>query len=645
MPGARWRRLATGWLTAPLPAQSAGPGTRGRPGRDAIRLVWFNLPSYMRGHLPGGERVLACGRVSMTPGGGLEIVHPEIQVLAAAEPQPIRPVYRLPAIVGQRLFASLITQTLDQLGDAIHGALPDSLRESDPGAEMLPIHQALSFLHNPPADADLDALRLGATPAHRALAFDELFAFELALAIERKRAARRAGIALDGAGKLTGRLLAEAPFKLTAAQHHAIDEISADLATSSQMNRMLMGDVGSGKTIVAFWAALRAIECGHQAVMMAPTELLAEQHQRSFTRLCGRLGISSALLTGKVTGSARTQLLRGLASGAIAMAFGTQALIQETVRVRSLGLGIIDEQHRFGVFDRARLKALGPQANVLMMTATPIPRSLAMSLFANLDVSFLDEMPPGRTPIATEIFAEDALERVHEIVREELSAGRRAYYILPLIDGDETEDEEDLRSVIAMAERLGGGALKGFKVGLLHGRMRSAEKDRVMREFRDGALDALVSTTVVEVGIDVPEATVMVVIAAERYGLAQLHQLRGRVGRGEWASRCCLVASRGADAQALERLQIMTASRSGAAVAEADLRMRGPGDLLGARQAGALPLKFVHFVRDHQTIERARALAERWLARDPALDSPASAGARVELKRMLSLGFSLGDVA
>lgn len=645
MPGARWRRLATGWLSAK---------------QKRIRLVWFNLPSYMRGYIPGGERVLACGRVSLAPGGGLEIVHPEIHALAAGDPRPIRPVYRLPAIVGQRLFVNLVALALEQLGPAIHGALPDDLRQpdlsgrapiqsdltkDDRGPDVLPIHDALSYLHNPPANADLDALKSATSSAHRALAFDELFAFELALAIERKRAARRAGIALGGAGKLTERLLMDAPFKLTGAQLRAIDEVGTDLAGHSQMNRMLMGDVGSGKTIVAFWAAIRAIECGHQAVMMAPTELLAEQHQRSFTRLCGRLGIPSALLTGKVTGPPRAQLLRGLALGAIGMVFGTQALIQEAVRVRSLGLGIIDEQHRFGVFDRARLKALGPQANVLMMTATPIPRSLAMSLFANLDVSFLDEMPPGRTPIATEIVSEDDLECVHEVVRQELAAGRRAYYILPLIESDETEDEEDLRSVIAMAERLSAGALKGFKVGLLHGRMRSAEKDRVMREFRDGAIDALVSTTVVEVGIDVPEATVMVVIAAERYGLAQLHQLRGRVGRGEWASRCCLVASRGADAQALERLDIMAASTSGAAVAEMDLRLRGPGDLLGARQTGALPLRFVHFVRDHQTVERARAMAERWLQRDPGLDSPASAGARIALRRMLSLGFSLGDVA
>jgi ATP-dependent DNA helicase RecG len=620
MRGSRWRRLASGWLNV--------------DGRQ-IRLVWFNLPAYMRGYLPGGERVLVRGRVAADADGGIEIVQPELHRLSDGEPKGIRPVYRLPTIVGQRLFATLVTRTLAEASDSITGALPEELRDEIPS-----VREALHYLHDPPPDADVEALANGESRGHQALAFDELFAFELALSIERVRSARRVGFALDGSQNLSKRMLAELPFALTRSQALAIEEIGADLARPNQMNRMLMGDVGSGKTIVAFWAMLRAVECGHQAAMMAPTELLAEQHYRGFARVCERLNVKSALLTGAVTGATRKQVLRGLASGEIGAVFGTHALIQERVRMRELAVGVIDEQHRFGVFDRAKMKAIGPKANLLMMTATPIPRSLAMSLFANLDVSFLDELPAGRTPIATEIYAEDALEQVHEALRAEIEAGGRAYYIVPFIEGD----EDEAKSVSATAARLKKGVLRGAKIGTMHGRMGAAEKDRAMREFRDGAIDVLVCTTVVEVGIDVPEATTIVIVAAERYGLAQLHQLRGRVGRGEKASRCCIVASSDADEVALQRLAVMRECTTGAKVAEADLRLRGPGDLLGARQTGALPLRFVHLIRDHRTIERARTLADKWIARDPSLAARESEGARAAVRKMLALGFSLGDV-
>ncbi len=620
MRGSRWRRLASGWLDV---------------GARKIRVVWFNLPAYMRGYLPGGERVLVRGRVGEDADGAIEIVQPELHRLSDGEPKGIRPVYRLPSIVGQRLFAGLVTRALVESGDSIGGAIPDELR-----SEVPTVRDALSYLHDPPPDADFNALSNGESRGHRALAFDELFAFELALSIERLRSARRVGIALDGSQSLGARMIEQLPFNLTGSQSRAIEEIGADLARPNQMNRLLMGDVGSGKTLVAFWAMIRAIECGHQAAMMAPTELLAEQHWRGFGRVCGSLGVRHALLTGSVTGTARNQILRGLASGEISAVFGTHALIQERVRMRELALGVIDEQHRFGVFDRAKMKALGPKANLLMMTATPIPRSLAMSLFANLDVSFLDELPAGRTPIATEIYAEQDIERVHDSLRAEIEGSGRAYYVVPFIDGD----EDEAKSVSATAARLKKGALRGARIGTMHGRMSAAEKDRVMREFRDGAIDVLVCTTVVEVGIDVPEATTIVIVAAERYGLAQLHQLRGRVGRGEKASHCCIVASSEADDAALERLATMRECTTGAAVAEADLRLRGPGDLLGARQTGALPLKFVHLIRDHRTIERARKLADEWIARDPSLATRESEGARAAVRKMLALGFSLGDV-
>jgi ATP-dependent DNA helicase RecG len=623
MRGMRWRRMATAHL------EDAG-GTQ-------VRVVWFNLPAYMKGRMPAGERVVMHGRVGAAADGKSEIVHPEVYPLESGEPPAVRPVYGLPAEIGQRVYAGLVAQALAALGGRIEGAMPAAIRAE---AGVMALGEALRILHQPPPDADPAKFEAGDSTAHFALAFDEMFAFQLAMGIDRMRAARRVGARMDAPANLTARLLETLPFTPTRAQLRAIHEIGADLARAHPMNRLLMGDVGSGKTLVALWAALRAAESRWQVAMMAPTELLAEQHYRSFTALCGALGVPAALLLGKTPPPERARTLRLLASGAIPIVFGTHALIQEGVALRSLGLAVIDEQHRFGVFDRARLKALGPTAHVLLMTATPIPRSLALTLLANLDISALDEMPPGRTPVLTEIFTEARIAEVDAIVRTELEAGRRAYYIVPLIEGEE-EGEERL-SVAATAKRLSAGPLGEFKIGTLHGRMRPADKERAMRAFRDGTLDVLVSTTVVEVGIDVPEASVIVVIAAERYGLAQLHQLRGRVGRGAAASRCCLVVSRENDART--RLDVMVRAASGAEVARADLELRGPGDLLGARQSGALPLRFADFIRDGRLIEQARAMAESWLKRDPSLELPDSAGARAALLRMLDFGFSLGDI-
>ncbi len=623
MRGSRWRRIVTATLT-----DDSGKG---------LGLVWFNLPSYMRGKMPAGKRVAVFGRVTEDADGTLQMLHPELRVESNGGGDAIRPVYRVLESIPQRLYAAVVERALADAGPSLRDAIPGPQRSA---AGLPSLFEALQYLHHPPADADLRALQSGRSPGHTALAFDELFAFELAMCIERERAARRAGFECAARPKLSREFVRSLPFTLTAAQERAIAEIGADLESARQMNRILIGDVGSGKTAVAFWAMARAVESGAQAAMMAPTEILAEQHYRSFQKLCA-LGPRAALLTGRVSGEARNATVRALARGDIPVVFGTQALIQESVRFKALGLGIVDEQHRFGVFDRARLKALGPAANVLMMTATPIPRSLAMTLFANLDVSVLDQLPPGRTPIATEIVAQSELPRVDSTVRAELARGRRAYYIVPLIEDDE---EEDVKSVTAMAARLSNGALGGARVGILHGRMRSADKDAAMRDFRDGHIDVLVSTTVVEVGIDVPEATVIVVIAAERYGLAQLHQLRGRVGRGSDPSRCVLVMSPEADEAARARLEVLVRCTSGADVAQADLEMRGPGDLLGARQAGALPLRFIRFISDPMMIRRAREMAEAWLRTDPDLATPASRGAKAALKRMLDLGFSMADV-
>jgi ATP-dependent DNA helicase RecG len=620
MPG-RWsRRMVTAFLR-----QASGKG---------IRVVWFNLRG---GSLPAGEPLVLSGRVAGTPNGTLELIHPEIYRLRDGAAPAIRPIYSLPAEVPQRLFASIVAQALQHGRHANLDAIPPELRKRENLGEMI---EALRYLHQPPSDANLEQMRAAETAAQRTLALNELFTFQLALARERMRLRTRAGAALNGRVRLTAELRTSLPFALTASQLRAIDEISAELAGPSQMSRILIGDVGSGKTLVAFHAALRAVESGWQAAIMAPTELLAEQHFANFNRMCARLGLTAALLTGKVSAGERARLLRALRRGEILLAFGTHALIQEGVTMPRLGIAIIDEQHRFGVFDRARLMALGSQSNVLLMTATPIPRSLAMALFRNLNVSSLDELPPGRTAITTEVVGEDELASVDAKVRSELEQGRRAYYVLPLIEGE----QDDPDSVLATAKRLGTGPFKGFAVGILHGRMRPAEKDQVMRQFRDGAVQVLVSTTVVEVGIDVPQATIIVIIAAERYGLAQLHQLRGRVGRGTQPSRCCLIVSHQAGPQARARVERLARCHTGAEVAQLDLQMRGPGDLFGARQAGALPLRFAAFIRDIALIEKAGDLAEEWFQHDPELAAADSIGVRTALARMMDFGFSLGDV-
>ena len=616
----RWRRLTTAIL-------KDNSGAR-------LRVAWFNL--HGDGNMPVGEPVLLSGRVTATSKGPLEMLHPEIYRLKREPPPAISPHYRIPPDIPQRLFSAIVAEGLARVRGQNLNAMPPEVRAV---TELPGFDAALEYLHRPPREADARALNERETKAHQALAMDEMFAFQLALSQERARGRRRNGAILDSPSRLSAALIGSLPFSPTAAQNRAMAEIGEDLAAPSQMNRLLIGDVGSGKTLVAFHAILRAVESGWQAVMMAPTELLAEQHFRNFTAMTRSLSVTGALFTGKLAGGERARMLRAAQRGDIAVAFGTHALFQESVRIGRLGLAVIDEQHRFGVLDRARLVGLGAETNVLLMTATPIPRSLALTLLRNLDVSRVDEIPPGRTPVATQVYDEDDLSEVDKLIRTELEQGHRAYYVLPLIESD----DEDGTSVSAAAKRL-AKIFEKFGVGVLHGRMRPAEKDSVMRAFRDGTINLLVATTVVEVGVDVPEASIIVIAAAERYGLAQLHQLRGRVGRGTAASRCCLVVSRGTADPGRERIAALTRSTSGDEVAELDLRTRGPGDLFGVRQTGALALRFGSFIRDLRLIERAGDLAEDWLRQDPGLNHPASANAVDAIKQLLTSGVSFGDI-
>jgi ATP-dependent DNA helicase RecG len=416
-------------------------------------------------------------------------------------------------------------------------------------------------------------------------------------------------------GALARRLLASLPFALTPAQERVWRDIRTDMAEPYPMNRLLQGDVGSGKTIVAALAILAAVESGFQAALMAPTEILAEQHLMTLTALLEPLGVPVALLTNAVKSKAREGVLAAAASGALACVVGTHALVQREVKFRRLGLAVVDEQHRFGVNQRATLKRKGESPDVLVMTATPIPRTLALTLYGDLDVSVIDELPPGRKPVVTKARPESAHAKIYRFLREQVRDGRQVYVVYPLVEESEVID---LRAATEMAERLRREVFPDLTIGLLHGRMPFVEKERVMRDFKAGAIHVLVSTTVIEVGIDVPNASVMLIEHAERFGLSQLHQLRGRVGRGPWKSYCILLSG-AASEDARQRLSAMTATNDGFKIAEADLALRGPGDFFGTRQSGLPEFRVADLLRDAAALEAARRDAVALIRDDPQL--------------------------
>jgi ATP-dependent DNA helicase RecG len=413
------------------------------------------------------------------------------------------------------------------------------------------------------------------------------------------------------------------------AQERVLDTIFRDMAAPHPMNRLVQGDVGSGKTIVAFCAALAALDSGYQVAFMAPTELLAEQHYRTLKPLADKLEIAIALLTGEMRPQQKQHTYALLEQGTIEIIVGTHALIQEKVRFRRLGLAIVDEQHRFGVMQRAALKRSGANPDMLLMTATPIPRTLALTIYGDLDVSAIDELPPGRKPITTRIFHEGERQKAYQAVKEQLDKGHQAYIVYPLV---EESDKSDLKAATNMAEELSRTVFKGYSIGLVHGRMKGEEKDIVMRRFKAGEHHILVSTTVIEVGIDVPNATVMLIEHAERFGLAQLHQLRGRVGRGQAESFCFLLAQYTPADESIRRLRVMVETNDGFKIAEADLTFRGTGEFLGTRQSGMPDFRVANIVRDSRILEVAREEAEAWLAKDPDLTSPASRRQRAILE-------------
>ena len=579
-----------------------------------IRAVWYNQP-FLQRVFPAGRRAVVFGRASLDRHGReLVLENPDHEILDEADAEGIHtgrivPVYRKLGELSSRMQRTLIFRLLESLPA---GALPEPVpREIGSRHGLLPRLEALRQTHFPPPDSEPDDLAARRSLAQRSLAFEEIFLLQLGLAVRRFgfREEER-GISYAVPDALRTRLARLLPFRLTAAQKRVLREIRADLESPHPMRRLLQGDVGSGKTIVALLAMLVAVENGYQAALMAPTEILAEQHFRSLSRLLEQKGADYrlVLLAGSLRSARRREALAEMESGAAQIVVGTHALFEPKVRFRRLGLVVVDEQHRFGVLQRAALAGKGVRPDVLVMTATPIPRSLALTVYGDLDLSVIDELPPGRTPIRTLVRGEAERERVYEGVRIAVSQGQQAYVVVPLVE--ETE-KTDLKAATAFAKRLGEQVFPDLRVGLVHGRLKGEGKEEVMRAFVEKRIQVLVATTVIEVGVDVPNATVMVVEHAERFGLSQLHQLRGRVGRGSARSYCVLmVAEDGIGRDARERLRIMEETSDGFRIAEKDLELRGPGVVFGTQQHGLSDLQFLSLVlRDSALLESARTEA------------------------------------
>lgn len=581
-------------------------------GSITIRFLHY-FPSIQK-QLAVGSTVRLYGEPREGYYGGLEMVHPRIKSGKAAEtelPKALTPVYPAGEGIQQRWLRKRIDRALLDLD--LTDLVPEAVRTKFglPG-----LREALSYIHTPPSGADVIGLQERSAPAWRRLIFDELLAQQITLRESRAVAFQRTAPPLAGNdAELVGCFLAQLPFNLTNAQRRVTDEILADLAANRPMHRLVQGDVGSGKTVVAALAALRAVASGHQASLMAPTEILAEQHFRKIAAWLEPLGIRTAWLTGRLKTAEKNAALEAVASGEARIVIGTHALIQEGVKFANLGLAIVDEQHRFGVAQRLALRTRPESAlvpHLLMLSATPIPRTLAMSYLADLDVSVIDELPPGRTPVVTKTVKTSRKDDVLSVVRSVVAQGRQVYWVCPLI---EESDKLDLTPATVCRDDL-QQRLPDLTVGLVHGAMPAAEKDAVMQDFVSGLTQILVATTVIEVGVDVPNATLMVIEHAERFGLAQLHQLRGRVGRGAAQSACILLFGEDISPAGWERLKAIRDTTDGFEIARRDLEMRGPGEFLGERQSGTPLLRFADLDRDEALLAAARRTADAWLEKD-----------------------------
>ncbi len=582
-------------------------------GTGVLKAKWFNQPYLKRLFNPGQELILS-GRVERNTfwGIGFEMENPEYEFYEGDDElihtSRIVPVYSLTKGITQRQMRRIMFSLVNDYAGHIKEHLPQEILRR---FNLPTLSESLYNVHFPSEDQDIEDLNNFKTPFQRRLAFDEIFFFQTGLSLLRRNKTLSRGIAFSAKGRMVERLREILPFKLTAAQERVFKEIINDMSSPYQMNRLIQGDVGCGKTVIALMAMLVAVEDGYQAALMAPTEILAEQHYINIHRIVERLGLRIALLTRGVD----ERPLDLIERGEIPIVIGTHALIQESVRFKRLGLVVIDEQHRFGVMQRSALRSKGINPDVLIMTATPIPRTLALTLYGDLDYSIIDELPPGRSPVITKVMNQHQKRELYNLIATEVSRGRQVYVVYPVIDESE---ELNLKSAIKGKEAF-QRLFPQFRIGLLHGRMKTSEKEEIMTAFKDHEIDILVSTTVIEVGIDVPNATVMIIVHAERFGLSQLHQLRGRVGRGKEQSYCILLAYEPLTEEARRRLDAMVRFSDGFSIAEEDLLIRGPGEFFGTRQSGMPDLRIANIVRDADMVLPAREAAVELIKEDPEL--------------------------
>jgi len=591
-------------------------------GSGFLTLRFFHFSSAQQQGLERGNRLRCFGEVRRGP-MGLELVHPEYRrIFDERSPleESLTPVYPATEGVSQGRLRVLVAQALRELDSAgVRDWLPPAILAS---LGLPPLREALRYVHRPPVDADLDELDAGKHPVQRRLAFEELLTHQVVMRRLRESVRTDAAWVLADESGFEARFIAGLPYELTGAQRRALDEVDADLLQERPMVRLVQGDVGCGKTVVAAAAAARAVGSGRQAVLMAPTELLAEQHQRNLVAWFKPLGITVAMVSGSQPARTRRSALEAIASGEVRIAVGTHALFQESMQFRELALVIVDEQHRFGVQQRLRLaekgEASGRHPHQLIMTATPIPRTLAMTAYADLDVSVIDALPPGRTPVKTVVVAETRRSEVVARIDAACRSGRQAYWVCPLIEESEALQCQAAEETAAVLTE----ALPHLVVRLVHGRMKPKEKDATMLAFKAGKIHLLVATTVIEVGVDVPNATLMVIENAERMGLAQLHQLRGRVGRGSYESSCVLLYRAPMGPLARARLNAIRDTNDGFEIARRDLELRGPGELLGTRQTGLARMRVADLIRDADLLPRVQEAAEILLAQHPDRIAP-----------------------
>lgn len=578
-----------------------------------LKAKWFNQP-YLKKYFRKGHRVILSGVIkgNTFAGAGAEMDNPEFELIGredtAVHTARIVPFYRATEGISAKQLRTLMYHTVESYAPLIQEYLPEELLGR---LGLRPLRWAVKEAHFPDELDDIAALNEGTSDAHRRLAFDELFFLELGLALLKKGETIEKGIRFEGSGDLVRSFLKSLPFELTGAQKRVIQEIRSDMQSERPMNRLVHGDVGCGKTVVALVSMLYAVESGYQTCLMAPTELLAEQHYINIHAMAEKMGIRIALLTSSI----RERPVDEVADGTVQIVVGTHALIQEQVKFRTLGLAVIDEQHRFGVMQRAALRRKGLNPDILIMTATPIPRTLAMTLYGDLDVSVINELPVGRKPVQTRVVFASQKETIYSLINRELAVGRQIYIVYPLI---EESEKLDLKSAIEGYEAF-QRKFRDRTIGLIHGRIPRQEREAIMSSFMAGEIDMLVATTVIEVGIDVPNASLMLIVHAERFGLAQLHQLRGRIGRGEYESHCLLLAYAPLSEEAKRRLKAMESTSDGFRIAEEDLAIRGPGDFFGTRQSGMPDMKVANIIRDIELLATARKESFRLVDSDPEL--------------------------